>query len=80
MTQAANLAALGTNASTTGILPAAGGGTAGFADGAGTSASFSAPSYLALNPFLPSQMLISDAGNHRLRTLRVQSVSRSMGK
>jgi len=29
MTQAANLAALGTNAGTTGILPAAGGGTAG---------------------------------------------------
>jgi len=31
MTQAANLAALGTNAGTTGILPAAGGGTAGTA-------------------------------------------------
>ena len=29
MTQAANLAALGTNAGTTGILPIAGGGTAG---------------------------------------------------
>lgn len=52
------------------VSTVAGGGTAGFADGAGTAARFSSPNGLTTDP--TGRVFVADRGNHRVRLITAE--------